>query len=68
MDDGDGSAAAFEAAAGLNPRNFVNGAHDIFDDIHHDAFQFARQLRPLLISPLSPPRSCLTSPHSPLAG
>jgi hypothetical protein len=46
MDDGDGSAAAFEAALGQNPRQFVNDV----DDIHRHAFQFARELRPLRIS------------------
>lgn len=43
MEDDEGSAAAFEAVLGLNPRNFIDDALDIVDDIGRDAFQYARQ-------------------------
>ncbi|TVU32341.1 hypothetical protein EJB05_24066, partial [Eragrostis curvula] len=55
MEGGDESSAAFEAALGLNPRNFIDGVLDMVDDIGRDAFQFTRQLSPLHISPSANP-------------
>ncbi|KAK3156698.1 hypothetical protein QOZ80_2AG0110650 [Eleusine coracana subsp. coracana] len=43
MEDGEGSAAAFEAALGLNPRYLVDETLDTVDDIGHEAIQYARQ-------------------------
>ncbi|GJN19659.1 hypothetical protein PR202_gb06958 [Eleusine coracana subsp. coracana] len=62
MEDGEASAAAFEAALGLNPRYLIDETLDIVDDIGHDAIQYARQLRPLRIS--SPRLEFLLLPHS----